>query len=496
MKILFAASEVVPFAKTGGLADVAGSLPAALRDLGHDVRVIMPKYRSVDQSGIDLEETGKKVHARVGDTIRIGDLLVGTMPSGVPTYLVRYDPFFDRAGLYGTAKGDYPDNASRFIFFSRAILDAMKSLDFWPDVLHLNDWQTGLAAFYLKTYKGASRYDEVASLFTIHNLGYQGLFQHHDLPLTGLGREHFTPEGIEFYGKINFLKAGLISADLLNTVSLKYAREIKGPEYGFGLEGVLRKRARRLSGILNGVDYTFWNPETDVLIPAQYSSQDLQGKRECKKALLKEFGLSRESGRPLIGCVSRLTDQKGFDLISDLEKDLPGLDIALVVLGAGEPKYQGVLSRLSEKYPDRFGVKVGYDNRIAHLIEAGSDFFLMPSKYEPCGLSQMYSLKYGTIPIVRATGGLDDTIINFSQKRRSGNGFKFKEFSPEKLLSTIRRALSVYRKKPLWDVLVQNAMMCDFSWSRPAGEYEKLYARLTRKQLKTGEKVGLTTEKV
>lgn len=478
MKIFFAASELVPFAKTGGLADVASSLPGALLELGHDVRVIIPRYPSADHSGVALEETGCKVHARVGEKILAGDILRGTLSSGVPLYLIRYDPFFDRDGLYGSPEGDYPDNASRFIFFSRVILDAMKSLDFWPDVLHLNDWQTAMAALYLQAYKGIARYSEVASLLTIHNLGYQGLFGHTDLPLTGLGWEYFTPEGIEFYGKINFLKAGLISADLLNTVSPKYAAEIQTPEFGFGLEGVMRKRSKDLFGILNGVDYSSWDPALDTLIPAGFSLENMKGKQECKKALLKEFGLAQGPDRPVIGCVSRLTEQKGFDLILAAEEDLAGMDLCFVVLGTGEEKYERSLLQLSRKYPERFGVRIGYDNRIAHLIEAGSDFFLMPSKYEPCGLNQLYSLKYGTIPIVRATGGLDDTIVNFNPKTLKGNGFKFADYTPEMLSVTVRRALQVYGNKDLYKDLVRNAMACDFSWGRSASEYEKLYTRL------------------
>jgi starch synthase len=496
MKILFAASEVVPFAKTGGLADVAAGLPAALRELGHDVRVIMPKYRSVDVSGGSLKKTGERIHASVGDVIRTGELFTATLPSGVPVYLVRNDHFFDRDDLYGTSKGDYPDNASRFIFFSRAILDAMKGMDFWPDVLHLNDWQTGLAALYLKTYQGFAGYDKVASLFTIHNLGYQGLFWHYDLPLTGVGWDYFTPEGIEFYGKVSFLKAGLIYADGISTVSRKYAREMQTREFGFGLEGVLQERSRDLSGILNGVDYDTWDPATDPLIPAPYSSHNLKGKKACKKALLAEFGLTGNLERPLIGCVSRLTSQKGFDLIAAIEKDMMEADLAMVVLGTGDEKYERFFSRLSKKYPGRVGVKITYDNRVAHLIEAGSDLFLMPSRYEPCGLNQMYSLKYGAVPIVRATGGLDDTVINFNPRTRSGNGFKFAEYSPKKLSATLRRALRIYRDKVLWKDLVKNAMECDFSWSRPALEYEKLYSRLVKKNRKSENRASLYSGKV
>ena len=494
MKILFAASEVFPFAKTGGLADVADSLPSALHALGHDVRIIMPKYRGVDRCGLDIVQTDATVHARIGDRILTGDILTSKLASGVPVYFVGYDPFFDRAQLYGTSKGAYPDNASRFIFFSRAILDAMKSLDFWPDVLHLNDWQTGLAVLYLETYRGVAQYDQVASVFTIHNLGYQGLFWHFDLPLTGLGWEYFTPEGLEFYGKINFLKAGLVYANRLTTVSRKYAKEIQEPEFGFGLDGVLRKRSKDLSGILNGINETSWDPESDPFIPAHYSSKDLKGKKECKKALLREFGLPEDIHRPVIGMVSRLADQKGFDLITSVAKELAGMDLALVVLGTGEEKYHRMMPKLSREFPDHIGVKIMFDDRLSHLIEAGSDFFLMPSKYEPCGLNQMYSLKYGTVPIVRSTGGLADTIKNFNPRTLSGNGFKFRDYSSKKLLDTVRKGLRVYNDKKQWNHLVQNGMACDFSWNRSAQDYVKVYKQIAKKKRLLKNNVGLVVD--
>lgn len=483
MKILFAASEVFPFAKTGGLADVAASLPSALKALGHDVRVIMPRYRSVGRAGLPVEETGKQVKARVGERVHTGSLALAELPSGVPVYLVGYDPYFDREGLYGPGKGDYPDNASRFIFFSRAILNAVGSLDFVPDILHLNDWQTALSALYLKNGRGTAPYNGIASVFTIHNLGYQGLFRRNDLPLTGLGWEIFTPRGVEFYGKINFLKAGLIAADRITTVSRRYAEEIQTPEYGYGLEGVLRERSRDLVGILNGVDYSRWDPKIDPLIPARYSPAEPAGKAVCKKALMKAFGLRGPETRPLIGCVSRLTDQKGFDLIVDSARELSAMDLSLVVLGDGEERYRRGLADLSDASPDRFGLYVGYDDALAHLIEAGSDFFLMPSRYEPCGLNQMYSLKYGTIPIVRATGGLADTISPFDAGKHSGNGFQFADYSPASLVQALQEGLSVYRDPSAWQSLMANAMACDFSWERSAREYETLYEGLLKKSV-------------
>ncbi|NOY52127.1 MAG: glycogen synthase GlgA [Deltaproteobacteria bacterium] len=480
MKILFAASEVVPFAKTGGLADVAASLPSALKALGHDVRVIMPRYRSVGKAGIPIKEMGKKVAIRVGDEIHPGSLALAELPSGVPVYLVGYDPYFDREGLYGSGRGDYPDNASRFIFFSRAVLEAVKTLDFVPDILHLNDWQTALAALYLKTGRGPAFSHEIASVFTIHNLGYQGLFARGEMPLTGLGWDLFTPRGIEFYGKINFLKAGLIAADRITTVSRRYAEEIRTPEYGSGLEGVLQERSRDLVGIINGVDYSCWDPKTDPLIPARYSPDALDGKAVCKRALKKEFGLKGPQSRPLIGCVSRLTDQKGFDLIVESAEKLSIMDLSLVVLGDGEERYRKGLAALVDAFPDRFGLRVGYNDSLAHLIEAGADFFLMPSRYEPCGLNQMYSLKYGTVPIVRATGGLDDTILSFDTGTGFGNGFKFSDYSSAALLKTLQEALAVYRIPAAWKRLRANAMACDFSWERSAREYVGLYEELLK----------------
>ncbi len=481
MKILFAASEVFPFAKTGGLADVAGSLPVVLHDLGHDVRVVMPKYRGVERTATALTDTGVKIPVRIGDEIAVGGLIEGRLAGRVPVYFVRYDPYFDRDGLYGNAEGDYPDNASRFIFFSRAILDTMPGLDFWPEVLHLNDWQCALAALYLKSYTGVAQYDRVASLLTIHNLGYQGLFWHYDMPLTGLGWEYFTPEGIEFYGKINFLKAGLISADLLSTVSRKYAREIQTAPFGFGLDGVLRKRGRDLYGILNGVDYAQWNPKNDPHLPERYGPDDLTGKAACKRELLKRFGLAERTERPLIGCVSRLTAQKGFDLVAATGADLARMDVSLVVLGDGDETIRNELTELAQRYPEHVGIRIAYDDALAHLVEGGADFFLMPSRYEPCGLNQMYSLKYGTIPIVRGTGGLDDTIVSFNRKTGTGNGFKFFSYSPERLLVAVRRALGVYKNRSLFTRLIQNAMSCDFSWERSAQAYLKLYGRLVKR---------------
>ncbi|MDX1764785.1 MAG: glycogen synthase GlgA [bacterium] len=480
MKILVAASEVVPFAKTGGLADVAGSLPLALRERGHDVRVIMPGYRGIHDAGIDIRDTGEKIHVRLGDHIITAGLFEGLLADRVPVYFVRYDPFFDREFLYGTPEGDYPDNASRFIFFSRAILDAMKSLDFWPQVLHLNDWQTALAALYLRTYQGVDQYSRVSSLFTIHNLGYQGLYWQYDFPLTGLGWEYFTPEGIEFYGKMNLLKGGLVFADRLNTVSRKYAQEIRTAEFGFGLEGVLESRSRHLSGILNGMDDEAWNPATDPLIPARYSAQSLAGKIICKKALCKSFGLNFSEKKPVIGCVSRLTSQKGFDLITEIADDLGAIDLSLVVLGDGDAAYRTALRRFADRYPGRFGLKIGYDNRLAHLIEAGSDFFLMPSRYEPCGLNQMYSLRYGTVPIVRDTGGLSDTVTRFNRSTGRGTGFKFTEYSGAALLKCVRQALRTYQDRAAMKRLMANGMACDHSWSRSAEAYEALYAALDR----------------
>lgn len=476
-KILFVASEVTPYAKTGGLADVASALPSALKALGHDVRVVMPYYRMAKETGKPVRTILDSLEVPIADRRETARLLEGELPNGTPIYFLQKDSYYDREFLYGTPQGDYPDNAERFMYFSRAIPELLRALSFRPDVIHCNDWQTGLVPVYLKTlYQDDPLLKEVASLYTIHNLAFQGLFWHLDMPLTGLPPQLFSPEGIEFYGKINLTKAGIVFADIITTVSKKYSQEIQTPEYGCGLEGVLRARSAALYGILNGADYGEWNPASDDLIAAKYDLEHLEGKKLCKKDLLTEYDLSHREHTPVLGMISRLNEQKGCDILLDVLGRIVDLDVTFVLLGTGDEKYQYRFQALQRQYPDRIGVKFEFNNRLAHKIEAGADMFLMPSRFEPCGLSQIYSLKYGTIPIVRATGGLDDTIQNYRVKTGRGNGFKFQAYLPEALFQKTMEAVTLYRQNPkAWHKLMQNAMKADFSWQKSTRQYLEVY---------------------
>lgn len=477
LKILFVSSEVTPLAKTGGLADVSAALPQSLADMGHEVKVVMPFYRSVikGKNQIDrLDEAytlpfkGQQVKQNVFST-RLG--------RSIPVFFVENREFYDREGLYGSPKGDFSDNAERFIFFSRAALELSRGIGFQPDIIHCNDWQTGLIPVFLKTLlKDDAHYSAARTVFTIHNLAYQGVFPAEMMELSGLPASLFNIDGLEFYGRMNFMKGGILFSDVVTTVSQKYSREIQTPEYGHGLEGVLRNRSSDLFGILNGVDYREWNPETDALIAAPYDIGNLAGKKKNKKDLLKIFRLVYQKGTPLIGIISRLAAQKGFDILLQALDDLFQLDVQLVLLGTGDEVYEKKFAEMAAEHSKKMSVKIAFDNALAHKIEAGSDIFLMPSRYEPCGLNQMYSLKYGTIPLVRATGGLDDTITDFDGSSLKGNGFKFEEYSAAALVGTVRRALAVYRDEKLWQKLVQIAMSEDFSWGRSAAQYTQLYS--------------------
>lgn len=481
MNVLMLSSEATPFAKTGGLADVVGSLPPYVHAQDCRVCVMMPYYRQVARGKFDIKPTGKSVAVTVRENTVRGEILEGCINSSVPIYFIRQDKYYDRDGLYGTPDGDHKDNCERFVFFARAAIEAGKALGLKPDLIHCHDWQSALVPIYLKTTHAAAL-GSPATLLTIHNLAYQGLFWHLDMPLVGLDWRYFTPDCLEFYGKINILKGGIIFSTLVNTVSEKYAEEIQTAEYGCGLEGVLAQRKKDLFGVLNGVDYSEWNPETDKLIAARYSHHDLSGKGRCKTALQEACRLPASSA-PLIGCISRLADQKGFDLIAKVIGDIMAMDLQMVILGTGEQRYHTLLEGIGKKYPKKLSVNIKFDNKLAHQIEAGADMFLMPSRYEPCGLNQMYSLKYGTVPIVRSTGGLADTIANFassSLKIGSANGFAFKEYDAEKLLTTIRRAVQTYSDKRAWKTLMTNGMKQDWSWSRSAVEYAKLYKKAAR----------------
>jgi starch synthase len=476
MNILFAASECVPFSKTGGLADVVGALPKALAELGHNVTVYLPRYK---QTKLDSPKTVlRSVTIPFDDQYRFCSVLDGGKRNGVQFYFIEYPPFFDRDALYGLPTGDYPDNAERFALFCRAVLEAAKVLGV-PDVIHCHDWQTALIPVLLRTnYMGCPSYQGVPVVFTIHNIGYQGLFSPDVLPLLGLPWELFTINRLEFFGKTNLLKGGLVFSDYITTVSKKYSQEIQTAEYGFGLEGVLRARAGTVTGILNGVDYEEWSPQTDIYTAAKFTPDTLAGKLLCKKDLLGQFGMADvDINLPVLGVVSRFAAQKGFDLIAQVADRLAREQMIVVALGSGDKEYEDMFRRLHTAFPAKFGVKIGYDNALAHKIEAGSDMFLMPSRYEPCGLNQIYSLKYGTVPVVRATGGLDDTIDPWNSEMHRGTGFKFADYDGEALLASIREALKVYSDKAAWSALMHNGMKKDYSWTTSARDYVKVYEK-------------------
>jgi starch synthase len=476
MHIAFTASECVPFSKTGGLADVVGALPRALAALGHQVSVYIPRYRQTKLT--DPQTVVRSITVPFDDKYRFCSVVTAGPSAGVKFYFVDYPPYFDRDALYGTTAGDYPDNAERFALFSRAVLEASKVLGV-PHVFHCHDWQSALVPVMLRTlYAEDPAFREVATVFTIHNMGYQGLFPPDTLPLLMLPWDLLTISKMEFFGQVNFLKGALVYSDYVTTVSKKYSQEIQTTEYGFGLEGVLRTRAATVAGILNGVDYDEWNPQTDKFIAAKYSPQDLSGKLKCKQDLLQAFGITNVDTKvPVIGIVSRFAAQKGFDLIAQIMDRLAHEEMIMVVLGSGDKLYEEMFQRLNKQFPNKIAAKVAFDNAIAHKIEAGADMFLMPSRYEPCGLNQIYSLKYGTVPIVRATGGLDDTIEPWDARTGKGTGFKFSDYNGEALLTTIKHALLAYQDPSSWQTLMRNGMSRDFSWGASAREYGKVYER-------------------
>jgi starch synthase len=480
MKVLFVSSEGLPYSKTGGLADVVEALPKALVEAGHEVAVLLPRYRG---NKIDVNVVSS-VTTMLGDEIRFPAIAEGQAVAGVRYYFVDDPEFFDRDQLYGDKKGDYPDNAERFAEFSRVAIEFAKRV--WlPDVIHCHDWQSALVPVLLRTqYAADPAVRSLPIVFTIHNLAYQGLFPYSELQNIGLPDTLFTMDRLEYYGKINLLKGGLIYSDYLTTVSRRYASEIQSEEFGCGLEGVIRGRADRLVGILNGVDYAIWSPEADTFIAQHYSAQNLEGKKACKRNLLDFFRLPTDNlERPLIGIISRFVDQKGFDLIAEIGAELMKENLALVALGTGQPEYEKLFQELGQQNPTRVGVKIGYDNALAHRIEAGSDMFLMPSRYEPCGLNQIFSLRYGTVPVVRATGGLDDTIQNFNPKTQQGTGFKFEEYSGEGLLECIRTAVKTYGQPNSWRTLQMNGMAKDFSWKSSAAAYVTVYENARRARI-------------
>ncbi|KPK98730.1 MAG: glycogen synthase [candidate division Zixibacteria bacterium SM23_73_2] len=483
MKIAIVSPEVFPFAKTGGLADVAGALPKEIAKLGHDVKVILPFYKTIDEKNLSLKNLNLQMPELpvASNKVKVKLKSLDNKESTVEFLFLDYKPFYNRENLYIDPKSgkDYQDNDERFILFSKGVIEILKSLDWSPDIIHCNDWQSALIPAYLKTiYAGDSFFKNTATVFSIHNIAYQGIFPKESFKKIGVAENLFYPiSPFEFWGKVNFMKAGIIYADVINTVSEKYKEEIqKSSDFGYGLEGVLSSRGTDLYGILNGIDYSEWSPENDKYIPFKYSFKDLSGKEKNKKELLSNCGFPKgKKDIPLIGIISRLADQKGFDLLEKIGDEILSLNLRIVLLGTGELKYHDYFLGLERKYPEKIKVNLTFDNPLAHLIEAGSDMFLMPSKYEPCGLNQLYSLKYGTIPIVRETGGLADTIQDFNPKTKKGTGFVFKNYDPDELLDAIKGALKVYQDKKLWKKIMLSGMAKDFSWESSAKKYVELY---------------------
>ncbi len=470
MKVLIAASEAVPYAKTGGLADVTGALLNEYGDMKTNACLILPLYKGIKKT-FRLEDTGVNIKVPLGDGYQTGRIL----KAGNSAFFLKCDKFFDREDLYGTPYGDYPDNAERFVFFSRGLLEASKALKFRPDVIHCNDWQTGLVPLYLKTvYRTDRFFDKTATVLTVHNLGYQGVFPISAMPLTGLDWALFTPEGLEFYGKVNFLKAGLVSADLITTVSNNYAKEILTKEYGFGLDGVLRKRASALKGIINGIDYKEWDPAKDKLISRNYTIKNMAGKEECKRQLLKECAIT-SFDKPLACVVSRLSSQKGIDVLVESLDGIVSSGVNLIVFGKGDEIFQKKLADAAKSYKGRLYIRLGFQNEFAHRIYSGSDIFLMPSRYEPCGLGQLIAMRYGTIPVARKTGGLADTVADYEVLKEKGTGFLFSDYTPSAFLDCLKRAVCVYTDHVRWKKLIANAMKVDFSWKSSAKKYVEYY---------------------
>ena len=491
LNLLMVSSEAVPYAKTGGLADVAGALPLELAKLGHDVILLLPRYRCLNESGRSFRSVCQlRVPTPQGlvDTLIEEDVIpVSGGGRQVRVWTVQNEAFFDRPGLYQDRGIDYPDNLDRFSFFCRATIEVMAYLRtacrWTTHILHLHDWQTALCAVYLNAIaKDRQDVQGVRTVLTLHNVGYQGLFSGDQFEKTGLPPSLFTPAGLEYYGSVNLLKGGMVFADYVTTVSPTYAREILTPEFGFGLEGVLLNRADRLLGILNGIDIDRWNPETDPYLPANYSATDRSGKQVCKQALQREFQLP-ETSVPLLGVIARLTSQKGLDLVAAIIPQLMAMDLQLVILGAGEPDLEANFKALQADYPDRMGLYIGFDEGLAHRIEGGADVFVMPSRYEPCGLSQLYSLRYGTVPVVRRTGGLADTVVPLTaQAWQAGRatGFHVEADTAGALLNILRQVVEVYQDRSMWDRLVEVGMKTDVSWARSANAYDQLFLSLVK----------------
>ncbi len=485
LNIVYVASEAMPYSKTGGLADVAGALPQELAALKHRVALFTPLHRSINVERYDIFRIGRlaDLSVWVGGREWKFSILQRETPkkSQLETFFIECNELFDREALYVDQKTgkDYADNHIRFAFFARAVLLALERLEFKPDIINVNDWQTALIPAYLKTAeRDHPFFNDTKTVLTIHNVAYQGLFEPETFRDLGFNKSYFYPTSpFEFWGKVNFLKAGIVFADAVTTVSETYAREIQSTnEFGYGLEGVLHDRRNALYGVINGVDYKVWSPEHDKLISKNFDADNLDNKRWNKSELLAAAGLDRDRiEKPLIGVISRLADQKGFDLIAEISEELFELDFSFVLLGTGQEKYHKLFQALAKKHPDRVSINLRFDEHLAHLIEAGSDMFLMPSRFEPCGLNQMYSLRYGTVPIARKTGGLADTIIDHGESKGKATGFLFEDYTGDALLDSIRRALQLFEKKKSWQALMKRGMKKDFSWRKSAKRYAEIY---------------------
>lgn len=478
MKVLFVTTECEPFAKTGGLGDVCAALPRALRALGADARILLPLYPGVPTEG--LAPVIGNLPVTVANKSVLCRVLAGRDPSGTTVYFLDQPHYFGRPGLYGENGREYADNSERYIFLNRAVLEFLRRQEYCPDILHVHDWFGGLLPVYLRTlYSGDPRLARIRTVLTIHNVAYQGSFPHMDMRLAGLPWSLYRYDKLEAYGRLNFLKGGIAFADRITTVSPQYAEEIRTPAYGYGLDGALRHRGRDLCGIINGIDGETWNPATDPHLPARYTAARLGGKRKCKEALAERFGLP-VSDRPLVGVIARLSEQKGFELIIRSFLKLMALDVRFVLLGSGDPRFENAFRRYARRFPDRAAVHIGFSEELAHLIEAGSDIYLMPSRFEPCGLNQLYSLRYGTVPVVHAVGGLKDTVKPWNARTGTGTGFLFTRYRGDDLLAAVARAVRLYGRKRIWLKIVRQGMAEDWTWTRSAKEYLALYRKLLR----------------
>ncbi len=486
MNIFFVSSEVVPFAKTGGLADVAGALPKAIKKIGHDIRIFMPLYKRIKRKEFGLKPLIQGIEVVLADKKEKVDIFEARMPgSDIPVYFVKNRHFDYRDELYMVNGKDYPDNFEAFLTFCKAAIPFLKKINWQPDVIHCNDWQSGPLVLYIhELRKSDPFFKRTATVYSTHNMAYQGSFPAEKFPLMGLPDNIFTDKGLKAWGNISFAKGGFVYADVINSVSETYSKEIQTKEYGVGLEEILKKRSHDIYGIVNGIDYEIWNPATDKNLVKRYSPVTLSLKIENKLALQKDMGLEPSDSIPLIGMVSRLDNQKGFDILSEEIEDLMHLDCQIVILGTGDPKYHELLIEMKQKYPKHIGLKLAFDAVLAQRIYAASDMFLMPSRYEPCGLGQLISFKYGTIPIVRKTGGLADTVTDYNPKTGKGNGFVFEKYDAKALLETVKRALAEYKNKAVWKKLQELVMEYDFSWGASAKKYISLYMKALGKVIK------------